>query len=39
MLNSAFVVLAASLALSLILTATVRKFAIRYGYVAHPQKN
>ena len=37
MLNSAFIVLAASLALSLILTETVRRFAVRYGYVAHPQ--
>ncbi len=39
MLNSAFIVLAASLSLSLILTETVRRFAIRYGYVAHPQKD
>ncbi|MEC4681753.1 MAG: undecaprenyl/decaprenyl-phosphate alpha-N-acetylglucosaminyl 1-phosphate transferase, partial [Nitrospirota bacterium] len=37
MLNSAFIVLAASLALSLILTETVRRFAVRYGHVAHPQ--
>lgn len=39
MLNSAFIVLAASLALSLILTETVRRFAVRFGYVAHPQND
>jgi UDP-GlcNAc:undecaprenyl-phosphate GlcNAc-1-phosphate transferase len=38
-LNSAFIVLAASLALSLILTETVRRFAVRFGYVAHPQND
>ena len=39
MLNSAFIVLAASLALSLMLTETVRRFAVRYGYVARPQND
>jgi len=38
-LSSTFIVLAASLALSLMLTETVRRFAVRYGYVARPQND
>lgn len=39
MLNSVLLVLVSSLALSLILTAMVRNFAIRYGFVANPKKD
>lgn len=39
MLSSVFLLLTVSLVLSLILTETVRRYAIRFGYVAHPQNN